>query len=100
MRGEAKLYRYADDLVVTFEHQDDADRFMQVLPKRFEKYGLKLHPEKTRLIEFGKKAWGKNLRTGSKPDTFDFLGLTHYCAKSRKGKMVVKVKTMTKRLRR
>jgi RNA-directed DNA polymerase len=100
MRGEAKLYRYADDLVVSFEFKEDADRFMEVLPKRFGKYGLKLHPEKTRLIEFGKSAWAKGKKTGTKPATFNFLGLTHYCGTTRKGKMVVKVKTMGKRFRR
>ena len=53
MRGEVKLYRYADDLIATFQFKDDADRFMQVLIKRFEKFGLSLHPDKTKLIEFG-----------------------------------------------
>jgi hypothetical protein len=73
---------------------------LQVLPKRFAKFGLTLHPEKTRLIEFGRAAWVKGKRSGNKPETFNFLGLTHYCGTSLKGKFVVKVKTMSKRLKR
>jgi RNA-directed DNA polymerase len=100
LRGEAFLYRYADDLVATFQFRQDAERFMRVLIKRFEKFGLKLHPEKTKLIEFGRTAWRKSQKTGIKPQTFNFLGLTHYCGTSRKGKFNVKVKTMAKRLAR
>ncbi len=100
MRGEAKLYRYADDLIATFQFKEDADRFMEVLVKRFEKFGLKLHPKKTKLIEFGRAAWAKGKRTGIKPGTFNFLGLTHYCGTTRKGKFSVQVKTMAKRLAR
>jgi RNA-directed DNA polymerase len=100
LKGELKLYRFADDLIVTFELKEDADRFMQVLPKRFEKFGLKLHPDKTKLIEFGRLAWARGLKSGSRPSTFNFLGLTHYCGASRKGKFMVKVKTMGKRLTR
>ena len=73
---------------------------MDVLPKRFAKYGLTLHPEKTRLLEFGRYAMGKAKRQGRKPDTFAFLGLTHICAQSRKGTFTVHVRTMSKRLRR
>jgi group II intron reverse transcriptase/maturase len=100
MKGEALLYRYADDLIATFQFKEDAERFLLVLERRFEKFGLKLHPEKTELIEFGRMAWGKSKRTGIKPRTFNFLGLTHYCGTTRKGKFSVKVKTMAKRLRR
>lgn len=100
LKGEAILYRYADDLVTTFEFKEDAERFMQVLIKRFEKFGLKLHPEKTKLIEFGRIAWKRSRETGIKPQTFNFLGLTHYCGTTRKGKFSVKVKTMAKRLAR
>lgn len=100
MKGEAKLYRYADDLIATFQFKDDADRFMEVLPKRFEKFGLKLHPLKTKLIEFGHVAWMKSKKTGVKPSTFNFLGFTHYCGTTRRGKFSVKVKTMAKRLSR
>ena len=73
---------------------------MRVLPKRFEKYGLTLHPEKTRLIEFGRYAVGKAKKQGKKPETFDFLGFTHIGARSRKGKFTVHVKTVAKRFRR
>lgn len=100
MKGEAKLYRYADDLIATFQYQEDAERFMRVIGKRFERFGLTLHPQKTKLIEFGRTAWVKSKRTGVKPDTFNFLGLTHYCGTTLKGKFSVKVKTMAGRLRR
>lgn len=95
-----KLYRFADDFIATFEHEEDAKRFLQVLPKRFEKFGLKLHLEKTQLIEFGRSAWIKAKRSGIKSDTLNFLGLTHYAGISRNGKFIVKVKTMSKRLGR
>ena len=73
---------------------------LRVLPKRFEKYGLTLHPEKTRLIEFGRYARGNAKKQGKKPETFAFLGFTHICARSRKGKFTVHVKTVAKRFRR
>ena len=73
---------------------------MRVIVKRFEKFGLTLNPEKTKLIEFGRTAWVKSKQTGIKPATFNFLGLTHYCGTTRKGKFSVKVKTMASRLRR
>lgn len=100
MSGEAQLYRYADDLIATFQFKLDAERFMRALIKRFEKFGLKLHPEKTKLIEFGRTAWSKGKATKIKPHTFNFLGFTHYCATTRKGKFHVKVKTMAKRFGR
>lgn len=101
MKGEMKLYRFADDFVVCFQYRSDAERFQEVLPKRFGKYGLKLHPEKTRLLAFGREVWeeAQRNRTG-KPKTFGFLGFTFYCGKSRDGKFTVKRKTMSKRLRR
>jgi hypothetical protein len=73
---------------------------LSVLPKRLAKFGLTLHPEKTRLVEFGRDALAKAERVGSKPDTFDFLGFTHKCARSRRGKFTVHVKSMKKRLKR
>jgi RNA-directed DNA polymerase len=100
LRGEMKLYRFADDFVATFEYEEDARRFTQVLSRRFEKYGLTLHPKKTRLIEFGRSAWVKGKRTGKPPETFNFLGMTHYCGASRQGRFLVKAKTMAKRLKR
>ena len=100
LRGKMTTYRFADDLIACFKLKDDAEKFLRVLKKRFEKYGLKLHPDKTKLIEFGRSAWRKNKQGGPKPPTFNFLGFTHICGTSRKGKMVPKVKTMSKRLAR
>jgi group II intron reverse transcriptase/maturase len=100
LRGEAHEIRFADDAVLCFQHKEDAEKVMEVLPKRFAKYGLTLHPEKTRLLEFGRSAVGRAKRSGKKPDTFDFLGYTHVCTLSRKGKFTVHVRTMKKRLRR
>jgi RNA-directed DNA polymerase len=73
---------------------------LDVLPKRFEKYGLTLHPEKTRLIEFGRYAAKNARKQGKKPATFNFLGFVHICARSRQGKFTVHVKTIAKRLAR
>jgi RNA-directed DNA polymerase len=100
LRGKASEIRYADDAVICFQYREDAEKVLQVLPKRFARYGLTLHPEKTRLVEFGRAALARATRAGTKPDTFDFLGLTHKCALSRRGKFTVHVKTMKKRLRR
>jgi RNA-directed DNA polymerase len=100
LRGEAHEIRFADDAVICFQYREDAEKVMDVLPKRFAKYGLTLHPEKTRLLEFGRCAMGKAERQGRKPDTFDFLGFTHVCVRSRKGRFTVHVRTMRKRLRR
>ena len=100
MKGEITLFRYADDFVVCFQEREDAERFQRVLPKRFERYGLKLHPEKTRLLSFGRTPWWKSKGKGGKPGTFNFLGFTFYCDQSRNGRFTVKSKTMSKRLRR
>ena len=100
LRGAAHEIRFADDAVLCFQYKEDAEKVMEVLPKRFAKYGLTLHPEKTRLLEFGRSAEGKAKRSGKKPDTFDFLGYTHVCARSWRGKFTVHVRTMKKRLRR
>jgi group II intron reverse transcriptase/maturase len=100
LRGKAFVIRYADDAVICFQYREDAEKVLQVLPKRFARYGLTLHPDKTRLVEFGRTALARAIRAGTKPDTFDFLGLTHKCALSRRGKFTVHVKTMKKRLRR
>lgn len=94
MRGRAFMVRYADDFVLCFEREEDARRVMEVLPKRFARYGLTIHPEKTRLARFGRP------RGRLRPETFDFLGFTHYWGKSRKGQWVVKRKTARKRLGR
>ena len=100
LRGKVFLIRYADDAVLCFQYREDAEKVMNVLPKRFARYGLTLHPEKTRLVAFGRQALAEASRTGAKPDTFDFLGFTHKCARSRRGKFTVHVNTMKKRLRR
>jgi RNA-directed DNA polymerase len=100
LRGAAHEIRFADDAVLCFQYKEDAERVMEVLPKRFTKYGLTIHPEKTRLLEFGRYAEEKAKRQGKKPATFDFLGYTHVCARSRRGKVTVHVRTMKKRFRR
>ena len=100
MRGEAYEIRFADDAVLCFQYKEDAVKVMEVLPKRFAKYGLTIHPEKTRLLEFGRYAEGKAKKQGKKPATFDFLGHTHVCSRSRRGKFTVHVRTMKKRFRR
>ena len=86
--------------VLSFQYREDAEKVMEVLPKRFAKYGLTLHPEKTRLVDFGRYAEEHAKRQGKNPATFDFLGFTHICARSRRGKFMVNTKTMKKRLRR
>lgn len=101
MEGKVFAVRFADDLVIGFTHQRDAQRVYRVIFQRFEKYGLKLHPEKTRLVSFGRP--GKAGQDGNgphQPGTLDFLGLTHYWGKSRKGYWVIRRKTAAKRLRR
>jgi len=85
LKGEAHEIRFADDAVLCFQYREDADKVMEVLPKRFAKYGLTLHPEKTRLVDFGRYAEEHAKRQGKKPATFDFLGFTHICARSRRG---------------
>src|ERR1700745_3023134 len=100
LKGEAHEIRFADDAILCFEHKEDAEKVLSVLPKRFEKFGLTLHPEKTRLIEFGRYAAGNARKQGKKPATFNFLCLVHICARSRQGKFTVHVKTIAKRLGR
>ena len=100
LRGTAFEIRYADDGLLCFQFKEDAERVLEVLPKRFAKYGLTLHPEKTRLVKFGRRAYYQAKRTKTKAATFDFLGFTHRCATSRAGTFVVHVSTMKTRLRR
>ena len=91
--------RYADDAVLVFEKEEDARRVMEVLPKRFEKYGLSIHPEKTRLIRFGRfAAQDRKQRGEGKPETFTFLGFTHICGKKRSGMFTVLRQTIRQRL--
>jgi len=96
LRGAAFAVRYADDFVLVFSELEDARRVQDVLPRRFGKYGLTLHPEKTRLVRFVCPGGPR----GDPPETFDFLGFTHYWAKSRKGRWVPKQRTARDRLRR
>lgn len=101
MRGEVHLIRYADDFVICFQYREDAQKVLEVLPKRFAKYGLTLHPEKTRLIDFGPAVLRDSEKQGKgAPPTFDFLGFTHVCARSRRGYFTVHVRTMRKRMKR
>jgi group II intron reverse transcriptase/maturase len=95
LRGRALLVRYADDAVMVFASEEDARRVRKVLAKRFEKYGLSLHPEKTRLLHFGRPS-----PRGPRPETFDFLGFTHYWGRSRRGKPAVLRKTARDRFTR
>jgi hypothetical protein len=98
MRGKAFLVRYADDFIMGFEHKQDADAVMEVLPRRFARYGLELHPEKTRMVPFRPPSKGDG--DGGRPGSFDFLGFTHYWGRSQKGTWVVKRKTSAKRFSR
>jgi RNA-directed DNA polymerase len=98
--GDVILSRYADDYVAGFEHRDDAERFLADLRERFAEFGLELHPEKTRLIEFGRYAAQNRARRGDrKPETFDYLGLTHMCATDRHGRFKLKRVTSKKKMR-
>jgi hypothetical protein len=91
--------RYADDIVVGFEHKDDAQRLLADLRERLEKFALTLHPDKTRLIEFGRFAADNRSRRGlSKPETFDFLGFKHICGRSRSGRFQLKRKSCRDRM--
>ena len=99
-RGEVIVVRYADDFVMGFQHRDDAERCLRELRERMAKFGLELHPEKTRLIEFGRFAAERRAHRGEgKPETFNFLGFTHCCGKTRKGAFLVKRKSIAKRMR-
>ena len=102
MKGKTFLVRFADDFVLGFEKKEDAEKVYRVLFRRFEKYGLSLHAEKTRLVSFGAPADKPELpkADGPKPGTFDFLGFTHYWGKSRKGRWVIRRKTSRKRFGR
>jgi group II intron reverse transcriptase/maturase len=98
--GDVIIVRWADDFIVGFEHRMDAEKFLAGLRERFAKFGLELHPAKTRLIEFGRFAATSRARRGlGKPETFDFLGFTHICAKSKNGRFWLKRITISKRMR-
>jgi RNA-directed DNA polymerase len=98
-QGDVVVVRFADDFVVGFQHRFEAERFLTELHKRVAQFGLELHPGKTRLIEFGRyAAQNRSKRGQGKPETFQFLGFTHICGKTRKGHYTVLRKTMRKRL--
>jgi RNA-directed DNA polymerase len=98
--GGMMIVRYADDIVVGFAHEVDARRFWNAMRKRFEEFALSLHPEKTRLIEFGRQAANRRERSGlGRPETFNFLGFTHICGRSRHGKFLLKRKSRRDRMR-
>jgi hypothetical protein len=99
-RGDMVIVRFADDAVVGFQYQDDAERFWADLRERLAKFSLKLHAEKTRLIEFGRfAAHDRKARGLGKPETFQFLGFTHACGKSKAGRFKLKRATDSKRMR-
>jgi RNA-directed DNA polymerase len=99
-RGDVVIVRYADDFIVGFQHRDDAERFQRELRERLATFHLELHPTKTRLIAFGKFALSRRRERGQggKPETFNFLGLTHICGRSRGGKFLLRRLTERKRM--
>ena len=103
LQGEAFLIRFADDFVLVFQLESDARRVLEVLPKRFGKYGLSLHPDKTRLVRFeqpGRKTESGRTQPHEEPKSFDFLGFTHFWERSRRGTWRVKRKTASDRITR
>jgi len=96
--GYARLIRYADDFVVCFQYKAEAEKFRNALGERLDKFGLEVEPTKTRVLEFGRFAVEHAAKRGTKPETFDFLGLTHYCGRSRNGKRF-RMKRVTARKR-
>jgi hypothetical protein len=98
--GDVIMVRYADDSVIGFQHEEEAERFLEAMRERFAKFGLALHPQKTRLIEFGRYAEQRRKEQGlGRPETFDFLGFTHCCSKTRQGGFKILRLTVKKRLR-
>lgn len=99
--GDVIVVRYADDFVVGFQHREEAQRFQAALAERLRRFALELHPEKTRLIQFGRyAALNRQERGEGKPETFDFLGFTHACSRGRRGQFHVRRKTIRKRFTR
>ena len=98
--GDMIIVRYADDSIVGFQHESDARRFLDEMRERLQEFALSLHPEKTRLIEFGRFAAERRKRRGlGKPETFNFLGFTFICGKTRAGKFQLKRMTRRDRMR-
>lgn len=99
--GEVRIVRYADDFVVGFQYRQEAERFLDDLKRRLAKFGLDLHPTKTRLVEFGRFAAADRKHRGqSRPETFDFLGFTHFVTTTRRGRFRLGRKPMAKRMGR
>jgi RNA-directed DNA polymerase len=99
-KGHMMVVRFADDFIVGFEHREEAEQFLAELRERLAQFGLDLHPEKTRLLQFGRKPdrdWREG--QGEKPGTFNFLGFTHHCGRTRKGRFIVRRRTMRQRMR-
>lgn len=99
LKGRSIIVRFADDVVIGFENKEEAEKVLEAISRRFEEYGLALHPEKTRLIYFGKPKGETRRSDGNRPGTFDFLGFTHYWGKSYKGNWVVRRRTAGKKFR-
>ena len=100
LRGECYLVRYADDFICLVQYVDDAERIEQALRERFARFDLELHPRKTRVISFGRFERENAARQKRRLNTFDFLGFTHYCGRSRKGRFIVGRKTSCKKFRK
>jgi len=99
LKGKSTMVRFADDVVIGFESKEEAEQVLEALKRRFEEYGLEVHPEKTRLVYFGKPKGEARREEGTRPGTFDFLGFTHYWGKSYKGNWVVRRKTSRKKFK-
>jgi len=98
--GEMIIVRFADDFIIGFQYQKEAVRFLEALRERFQRFGLELNADKTRLLEFGRFAAANRVKRGQgKPETFDFLGFTHSCGRTRNGKFVVNRRSIGKRIR-
>ena len=95
-----ELIRYCDDFVVCCKRENDAKHFLETLQTRLEKFGLAISVDKTKVLKFGRQAWNQSQRCDKKVETFDFLGFTHYCGKSRRGYFVMGHKTSRKNLSR
>ena len=100
LRGRAFMVRFADDALLAFEREEDARRVLEVLAKRLARFGLTLHPEKTRLVDFRRPPWRRGTRRSQRGRSFDLLGFTHYWGRSRNGNWVVQRKTANTRFRR
>jgi len=98
-RGQAFYFRFADDFLACFQFREDAERFLREMRERLEQFHLEIEPSKTKLLSFGRFAEREATRSGRKPETFDFLGFTHYCGKTRHGHFKVKRRTAGKKYR-